>query len=151
MMAFFWVLWILAGAFVVHRLVNYVRMAREIIKVKQFLKEAKQKLEDAKEDARQLQFNNQCWQARLRRETEPTGIVEHELNGHNYIAISHSVAEVPALYLSMQRMMMEVESEREISGKGGMLVVNGQNKEWSTTSNQFKGKSFSFTGRYMRD
>ncbi len=100
-------------------------------------------------------FELQCWQAKLRRETEPTGIVEHELNGHHYIAVSHGLAEVPALYLSMRRMMMEVEKEKShYSGKGGMLIVNGQSipiKEWTTTSNQFKGKFFSCKGRYVGD
>ncbi len=69
-------------------------------------------------ELKQEQFDNQCWQAKLRRETEPTGIVEHELNGHHYIAVSHSVAEVPALHLSMRRMMMEVQWEKELADAG---------------------------------
>ncbi len=112
MMAFFWVIWTLGFVYAVACIVNTVCKVR---RDKQRKKKEKQR-----------RFESRCWQAKLRRETEPTGIVEHELNGHNYIAISHSVSEVPALYLSMRRMMMEVELEREISGKGGMLTMDGQ-------------------------
>ena len=94
-------------------------LVNEIVKIKS-------KIAKRSEELKQERFDTQYWLAKLRRETEPTGIVEHELNGHNYIAISHSVSEVPALYLSMRRMMMEVELEREISDKGGMLTMDGQ-------------------------
>lgn len=124
---FFWMLGILVGASVVTVVAQYFGgwlYARRLAFL--FAQERQAYMIVREKEVQQERFESQCWQAKLRRETEPTGIVEHELNGHHYIAVSHGLAEVPALYLSMRRMMIEVEGEKEIYGNGGKVSFGGQ-------------------------